>query len=244
MAWTCAQTEDRLLDSFEGTLGSALEAEMRSHLAACAGCAALARSVRQTIAGLRQLDPIEPAPWLVPKILEQTAGPKPARRRRFAWFDLAWQPRFALGIVAVLVTFTILVRTAATGAPASLAALSPVQAYREIDRRAHLVYAHGVKFLSDLRVVYEIQSRFQPQTESAPAPTPEKRSSEKPGRVLYGRLDGRAFPAPARPALPETAKFSAALARQYAAIDLRSSWPPGRKPWHGVGRDDRPGRTA
>ena len=40
-----------------------------------------------------------------------------------------------------------------------------------MDRRAHLAYAHTSKFVSDLRVVYEIQSRLN-QDNTLPA-TPE-----------------------------------------------------------------------
>jgi anti-sigma factor RsiW len=185
MPWTCEQTEDRLLDALEGTLEAASKAEMDAHLVACAACSGLAASVRQTIGRLHGLEPVEPAPWLVTKILEQTTAPKPAGRRRFSWLGQLLQPRFALGVMAVLVTFSIVMHTAASGPSGSLAAMNPVQMYRQTDRRAHLVYAHGVKFFSDLRVVYEIQSRFQPQTESAPASAPEKRSLEKSDRLLY-----------------------------------------------------------
>jgi hypothetical protein len=48
---------------------------------------------------------------------------------------------------------------------------------RAANRQAHLVYAHGAKFVNDLRLVYEIQSRFSaPEAagsgEANPAPQP------------------------------------------------------------------------
>ena len=42
-----------------------------------------------------------------------------------------------------------------------LADLHPVNVYRNADRRLHLAYASSVKYVSDLRVVYEIQSRLR-----------------------------------------------------------------------------------
>lgn len=238
MPWSCEQTEDRLLDALEGGLGAAAKAEMDAHLAVCTDCAGLVASVRLTVGRLRRLEAVEPEPWLVTKILEATTAPKPATRRRFAWLGQVWQPRFALGVVAVLVTISIVMRTASGGSPASLAAMNPVQVYRQIDRRAHLVYAHGVKFFSDLRVVYEIQSRFQPQTESVPAPTPEKRSSEKLDRLLYGLIENPISPE------PYPAEFPSPLARQGAGTvrRVRATFP--FESWTSTSRKNRPGRPA
>ena len=63
-----------------------------------------------------------------------------------------------------------------------LADLHPTNVYRNADRHLHLVYASSVKYVSDLRVVYEIQSKLrQDQNElqvmpedNAPKSTPEK----------------------------------------------------------------------
>jgi anti-sigma factor RsiW len=195
MAWTCDLTEDQLLEAMEGTLGPAERAELDRHLAACANCASLERSVRQTITQLHQVEAVEPAPWLVLKIIARTSGTRPARRRRFAWLDAIAHPRFALGVVTVLVTFTILFQTVATGGAPSLSDMNPVHVYQQIDRRAHLVYARSVKFLSDLRVVYEIQSRFQPESQGGPSATPDKKTSDELQRLFYGRLESRDRPA-------------------------------------------------
>src|SRR5262249_43267893 len=63
--------------------------------------------------------------------------------------------------------------------------LSPVNVYRVADSQAHLVYAPSAKFASDLRVVYEIQSRPHrtedlpgSQDSTAPHPAP---SDKNPG---------------------------------------------------------------
>ena len=55
------------------------------------------------------------------------------------------------------------------------AELHPANVLRAANRQAHLTYARGVKFVNDLRVVYEIQSRFasQPEPAASPAPRPE-----------------------------------------------------------------------
>ena len=195
MAWNCEQTEDRLLDALDGTLSAAERGQMDEHTVGCARCVALVASVRQTVESLARLEAVEPAPWLVPKIIERTSGRRPEKRRRLAWMDFLPQPRLAMGLVAVLITFSIVFRALSGGAPAALASVNPLEFYRQADRRAHLVYARGVKFFSDLRVVYEIQSRFQPQNSAEPSTPPEKKSTDQLERLFYGRLESRLQPA-------------------------------------------------
>jgi anti-sigma factor RsiW len=194
MAWNCEQTEDRLLDALDGTLSAAERGDMERHTAACDRCIALVASVRQTVASLQQMETVEPAPWLMPKIVERTTGPKPVRRRKLSWLDFMTQPRFAMGLVAVLITVSIVFHALSGGAPGALAAVNPVEFYRQADRRAHLVYAHGVKFLSDLRIVYEIQSRLQPQNSGEPSTTPEKKSTDQIEQLFYDRLESQLEP--------------------------------------------------
>ena len=69
-----------------------------------------------------------------------------------------------------------------------IADLSPASVYRGADRQAHLVYARGSKFVSDLRVVYEIQSRLQraeelpaSQDSTTPQPSPDKNPGSTDG---------------------------------------------------------------
>jgi anti-sigma factor RsiW len=195
MPWTCEQTEDQLLEVLDGTLDATERSRMDEHLAGCAKCAGLARSVRLTVDSLRGLEPAEPAPWLVPTILARTSGAQPRReRRRFAWLAFLMNPRFAMGLIAVLITMSILLRAFSGGTPSTLAAMNPLDVYRQVDRRAHLVYARGVKFISDLRVVYEIQSRFQPQDSGEPSSSPEKKSTDQLERLFYERLESRLLP--------------------------------------------------
>lgn len=203
MAWTCEQTEDQLLDAIEGNIDSAERALLDAHLADCAKCRQLAAGVRRTVEALHHLPPVEPAPWLVPKIIERTSGPRQVHRFRwFGWLDWLAQPRFAMGVVAVIISLSILLRALSGGAPSSLAAMNPLQLYRQVDRRAHLVYARSVKFISDLRVVYEIQSRFQSQPAGEPAKSPEKKNTDQLRRLFYNRAECRLDPV-ANPALGE-----------------------------------------
>lgn len=176
MTWTCVQIEERLSDYLDGLLPAAEQREFRAHVDACPQCAPLLAQVTHVIGGLRTLEP-EPAPAaLVSKILDQTLGPRKTRRDWFSWLPMLWQPRFAMGTVTVLATLLIIFQ--ATGVRRSditAASLNPVNIFHSADRHAHLAFARSVKFVNDLRVVYEIQSRLQPA--STPAPNNTQPSS-------------------------------------------------------------------
>jgi hypothetical protein len=62
--------------------------------------------------------------------------------------------------------------------------LSPANVVRSANRQVHLTYARGAKFVNDLRVVYEIQSKLQPEPEpmpvSNPAPAPQEEHDSIP----------------------------------------------------------------
>ena len=68
-----------------------------------------------------------------------------------------------------------------------LADLRPANVYRNADRQVHLVYARSVKYVSDLRVVYEIQSRLrsdQNDLQTAPEESLPKAAPDKnPGQT-------------------------------------------------------------
>jgi hypothetical protein len=78
-----------------------------------------------------------------------------------------------MGVITVAATILIVLYT--TGiSPTKLkkADLSPTNVFRTANRQVHLTYARSAKFVNDLRVVYEIQTRLQPDAEPSPSITP------------------------------------------------------------------------
>jgi hypothetical protein len=78
-----------------------------------------------------------------------------------------------MGVATVAATLLIVLYTAGMS-PAKLkkADLSPANVFRTANRQVHLTYARSAKFVNDLRVVYEIQTRLQPDAEPSPSITP------------------------------------------------------------------------
>jgi anti-sigma factor RsiW len=189
MRFDCAQIEERLSDYLDGMLGPEEAREFSAHADSCSRCAPLVKSVSGVVSRMRALEPVEAPPQLISKILEQTLGPgaeKQGWRAWFGWLPVLWRPRFAMGAISVFATFFLLIQASGTHATRfNVAALSPVNLYHSADRQAHLIYARSAKFVNDLRVVYEIQSRLRPDQTPAPqepAPAPPANPQQKSER--------------------------------------------------------------
>lgn len=180
MSWSCVQVEERLSDYLENSLTQAERIEFRAHADACSRCAPLVAQVSHITERLRALE-LEPVPpLLASKILDQTLGPRKAKREWFSWIPMLWQPRFATGALTVVATLLIVFHAAGVK-PSQLTAadFNPVTIIHRADSRAHLAFARSVKFVNDLRVVYEIQSRLQPANAAAPNQAPSETPSQQ-----------------------------------------------------------------
>lgn len=183
--WSCEQTEAQICDYLDGTLASEARTQFESHAASCARCGSMLANVNGLVRNLRRLEPLVEPPHLSSAILDATLGP---RRHKFTWRTwLGWlrpiaQPRFTYGTVSVLVT--VIVISHALGIQwrkPALADLNPVNVVHAANRQTHQAYARSVKFVSDLRLIYEIQTRLHPQNESEQTAEP---SAETPGETL------------------------------------------------------------
>jgi Putative zinc-finger len=188
MDWNCTLTEERLGDYLEGKLSPPEAAVFSAHMANCANCTETLAQVSGFVNQMHKIEMVEQPPELIAKILDATLGPrtrKEAWRQWFAWISVVWQPRFAMGLAAAVAS-VVIVSYAAGLTPAKLkkADLSPANVLRSANRQAHLTYARGAKFVNDLRVVYEIQSKLQPEPEpmpvSNPAPVPQEEHNSIP----------------------------------------------------------------
>lgn len=200
MAWNCEQVEARLSDYVDRLLEPAERNALEEHARACARCAPLVAGVTRLVTQLHSMEPLEAPPQLVYSILDRTLGSREKTKVWAAWLGwlrTLWQPRFAYGAVSVLITAVVLFQALGfQWRKPTLSDLNPVNMYRAMDRRAHLLYARGAKFVTDLRVVYEIQSRLRPEAEPQPPPEPKSGPGQSNGPRLNSprRLD-RAYDA-------------------------------------------------
>jgi anti-sigma factor RsiW len=188
MTWTCENIEARLSDYLDGLLSPPERREFETHANSCENCTQMVASLSHMLTGLHSMEQIETPPQLVYSILNQTLGPREAKkgwRGAFGWLSGLASPRFAYSAISVAATLLILL--AASGfsfRKPKLADLSPATVYRNANSKAHIAYAHTTKFVSDLRVVYEIQYRLNKDNELPTAPestVPQSAPGKNPG---------------------------------------------------------------
>ena len=191
MTWTCDQVEARLSDYLDGRLAVAEKAEFEKHEQECAQCGPLVASVKNLVSEMHAMAEVEVPPRLVYTVLDQTLGPRETVTGWKAFLNFIRglaSPKFAYGAASVMATFVILLGASGfSWRKPKLADLSPTNVYLNADRAFHLGKARTVKYFSDLRVVYEIQSRLrqdQNELQSAPEETRPKPTPEKdPGQT-------------------------------------------------------------
>jgi hypothetical protein len=172
--------ENLVSDYLEGLLEPAVRAEIEGHLTGCPACREVIGDVRRAMELCRAAEDVEPKPWLISKILLATIGErKPTWRERLsAYLRPALQPRVAYPIAMTVFTFSIIVNAAGLNLRSlRFEDLNPRTWVGRANRQGHLMYAHAEKFYYDLRVVYEIESRFrqvrgQPQAPEETSPKP------------------------------------------------------------------------
>ena len=184
MSWNCALTEERLSDSLEGLLSREDLAALSAHTAGCADCQQLIATVGPLVLRMQRMEMVEEPEHLSAKILDATLGPRKSKAgwERFAgWAAGLLQPRVAMGLATAMASFVIVLHTVGvTPNKLKKADLSPAGVLRAANRQVHLTYARGVKFVNDLRVVYEIQSRLQPEPQPATVPVHEQTPQQQP----------------------------------------------------------------
>ncbi len=186
MNWTCEQTEARLSDYLDGLFQPAEQSAFNLHVNTCERCAPLVAGVARALGGLYALEPVEPPPQLENAILTATLG-APSWRNARRWLRSLQSPQFVYSMASVAATvIALLTASGFSFRKPKLADLHPATIYRNADRQAHLVYARSTKFVSDLRVVYEIQTRLN-ENQQNPATReqtiPQNSPDKQPGRT-------------------------------------------------------------
>lgn len=183
MTWTCEQTEARLSDYLDGLLDAAEWSAFNQHVNTCAVCTPLVASVAHTLGGLYALEQVEPPPQLETAILIATVGEVRSKFDFWAWVRKLQSPRFIYSAASVAATIVLLLTASGFNwRKPKLADLAPTTVFRRANSQAHLVYAHGVKFVSDMRVVNEVlqainegrQQNPALREETIPQPSPRK----------------------------------------------------------------------
>ena len=190
MNWTCEQTELYLTDYLDGMLQPEQQHAFDLHVNGCERCTPLVSSVTHAIAGLRALPELELPPRFVYNVLDATLGPRESVAGWAAvraWVRAIASPRVAYGSLSFATMFLMLVTVSGFNwKKPKIADLSPANIYRGSEGQIQRAYARSTKYFSDLRVVYEIQSKLR-QDNGLPAnnegSAPDSNQQKDPGRT-------------------------------------------------------------
>ncbi|MFM2124044.1 MAG: hypothetical protein RL328_495 [Acidobacteriota bacterium] len=163
---TCADVEILLADYLDQLLLDAEAGEVKAHLGTCAACAELAADAAAAMALMDRAAIVEPPPELINKILfEVTSGPSrvvvkaPLAQRLFGkWLQPVLQPRFAMGMAMTMLSLGMLLRMSGVR---QWTDLNPVNVYAAAEDHVTRLWDRGVKNYQSLKLVYEIQTRYQ-----------------------------------------------------------------------------------
>ena len=190
MIWTCEQIEARLSDYLDEAMTRNDRATFEAHVGDCPRCAPLVAHLSKLLTSMHVMPQIEPPPRLVYSILDKTLGKRETVtgwRAIFGWFEGVSTMRLAYGALSVAGTFAILLTTLGFSfTKPKLADLTPSMIYRNADRQVHIVKAKSIKFVNDLRVVSEIQSRLRqdndmPTSQEGVVPSRDKQPGQTDG---------------------------------------------------------------
>lgn len=201
MNWTCEHVELHLTDYLDRLLSPEDRRTLDAHVNSCARCTLLVGEVSRLVGNLHTMEQVEPSPRFVYNILDRTLGPRDAAKGWagvWQWIRGVASARFAYGALSVAATFlVILTASGFSWKKPKLADLSPVTIFRRADQQAHLIYASGTRFVTSLKVVYEIQSRLRQdeqipsrQNPSSPEKQPGRTDGTPPGSRQQNRANG------------------------------------------------------
>ncbi|HUI41235.1 MAG TPA: zf-HC2 domain-containing protein [Terriglobia bacterium] len=161
---THLEIENLASEYLEGQLDVLRRVEMERHLTACADCRGLMAEVRRAYELCHAAEDLEPAPWLVPKILRATLGErKPSLAQRLAaWFHPFLQTRVVYGVAMTVFSLSLILNVAGVSLKDVKAEdLNPRTWVYQANRNGHLLLGRVEKYYYDLKVVYEIESRLR-----------------------------------------------------------------------------------
>jgi hypothetical protein len=189
---THSELENLVADYLDGALDAIRQTQVNSHLASCNECREMIESIRFAITTCQTADDLEPAPWLVARIVNATMGErKPSLIAQFlGWLRPILKPQVVYGVsMAVFSVSFILFSARVNLRNLKVRELNPATWFRRADSRGHLLVARAEKFYYDLRFVYEVQAVLR-ELRQQPGPAPAKNRGRRGGSSEAQPLGG------------------------------------------------------
>ena len=160
---THLELENLASDYLEELLDTVARVEVEDHLKECEPCRQVIADVRHAMEACKMAEDMEPAPWVISKILVATVGErKPTLSERIsAFFKPQGRMRLAYTVAMALFSVSVIINAAGLNLRhLTIEDLNPRTWIYRADTSAHLMLARAEKYYYDLRVVIEVQSRL------------------------------------------------------------------------------------
>jgi hypothetical protein len=188
---SCAEAEVMLADYVDRTLLDRDVAVLKAHLAECPGCRELAADSAMAVEFMDRAAVVEPPPELVNRILFEIGHGAPLKA---PWQERVFggrlrsvlQPRFAMGMAMTMLSLGMLL---GLGRAAHGPDWTPLDLFTSAEDSLHRQWDRGVKYYQNLKIVFEIQSRYQEwaaERKAQPA-QPEPQNQKQPGQPPKGQ---------------------------------------------------------
>lgn len=173
-----------MTDYVDGLLQRTVAAEVDAHLETCVECRAMLDDVRFAMAACAQAKDLEPAPWLLHRILRATSGErKPSLAE---WLRGLLRPQVAYSLSMVVFSLSFILYAAKVPVRSmTLQDVDPATWFNRANSRGHLLAARAEKYYYDIRLVYQVQSILEElrQQPTGQRTTPKRSTEPQPHKA-------------------------------------------------------------
>lgn len=178
-----------MTDYVDGLLDRARTAEMDSHLETCAECREMLDDVRFGMAACAHSETLEPAPWLLHRILRATSGePKLGfGGRLITALRPMFRPQVAYSLSMVVFSLSFILYAAKVPVRSmTIRDLNPATWFNRANSRGHILAARAEKYYYDIRFVYQVQSILQDLRQQSGTQRGAPKQRKAPGSARDG----------------------------------------------------------
>ncbi|NPU84510.1 MAG: DUF2275 domain-containing protein [Syntrophaceae bacterium] len=184
---TCKEIEDRLSAFLDDALPPEERRQIEEHLSSCASCSRAVEDLRKTVGLVRDLEEVEPPPWLKQKIMTRVREEAAPKRGIFRTLFFPLHIKVPIQAFAMVLIAVLAFQVYKTSEPERQALDLPLPPARVEQKAAAPGAAPGIP---------------------EPAPAPDLRKEEsKAERAMRGAAPSKAEPARSRPQAMEEKGF-------------------------------------
>ncbi len=162
----CPEIEKLMGTYVEGGLTQSEQQEVKLHLKTCEACAQLSIDMQSVLSLCKSFPEIDPPARLMERILVQTIG----NYKTFTWIEylrelfrpLYSSPRFATGACVAIISLSIVMNALGVNlGEIQWNSLTRRSVVESLYRTVNIAYDNSIRRINDLKILYQIQSKFE-----------------------------------------------------------------------------------